>query len=471
MKHIPEETKLTTKDIFVSIVSASENNLKLQNFIKEDNEEPVQLCKLHDFFTGNFELSKITSLHLQNCDISNLPRDVQKLNLKQLILNHNKLKEVPSCLYSGLEMLEVLDLSHNLIETFDIEPACSHNIVSLKLSYNKIYNFPHWIMTCHCPKLIEIDYSANFLRSVNLPHKLSIKKLQMNNSQLLDVDFDFFKRIKTLEYLDVGNVVDKKLANNDNEFKDINKFFDKVKWKELKVLKLDHLLVSIIPEGLFWIVSLRELYLTYCDLSWIPREFQYLTNLKILDVSHNSICGIPQELSSLPNLTVVKAPFNIISSVADFANDLQVLDLYHNQLETFPNSIEQIEFIDLEQNYVDMSLHKSYETYGRKLNSFRQMLDDERTEGPKALPKESIIEPDYISSDGSVCQNHDFYDEDVLNERWDYEESVSVDRNRNPEITPSDDEWNGKEETIIKEKRTVKPWIDVNEDWIFSDVE
>nr|XP_015835048.1 PREDICTED: volume-regulated anion channel subunit LRRC8B isoform X2 [Tribolium castaneum] len=291
----------------------------------------------------------------------------------------------------------------------------------------------------------------------------------MNNSQLLDVDFEFFKRISTLEYLDIGNT-NCKLTKQENEFKDITQLFVKTKWKELKVLKLDHILVSIIPDGLFWIVSLTELHLSHCELSWIPPEVQYLTNLEVLDVSHNSICGIPKELAILPKLRIVKASFNLVSSVDDFTNELEILDLYHNELETFPNSIERIKFVDLEQNYVDMSLYK---TYGEKRDSFRQMLDDGRADGPRVPPTEvPSSDDDRLSSEGSVCGNDDFYDADLVDETWDYEEpNVNVGRVRNPEITPSDDEWTGREEIIIREKRTTKPWIDVNEDWIFSDVE
>ncbi|RZC43042.1 LRR 8 domain containing protein, partial [Asbolus verrucosus] len=442
-----------------------------------DDSKAIDLCKLNDFFSNNidFELSKISILELNNCDIIEVPRNIQKLNLKQLILTHNNLKEVPSCLYSGLKTLELLDLSHNFIKSFDIEPACSCTIATLKLNDNQIHNFPHWILTLRCPKLVELIYTNNNIVTLKTSHTVNIKKLEMCNCHLLDVDFQFLKAIKTLEYLDISN--NNPVSHNENRFKDIDQLFVQAEWKSMNVLKLNNLTISILPPGIFWIMSLSELHLNNCDLSWIPEDVQYLTNLRILDVSYNAVCSLPSQLCHLKNLEVVKAPFNNISSIRNFKNNLEILDLYNNCLETFPNNVDKIKFIDVEQNLFDTVCVENYNEYLEKCKQLRQMFNYTRMNGCKELLEESLpsgnYDKDSLNSESEECTEH--YQNQIYEvefENWD-EEKPKVFEQKNPEVTSSDDEWEGKED-INKDKENskfLKPYFDVNEEWIFCDAE
>jgi Leucine-rich repeat (LRR) protein len=454
-------------------VKTDENNVEVRNYNRfKGDSEGLHHCKLNDFFSNNidFEINKISVLQLDNCDISEIPHNIHKLNLKQLILTHNKLREVPSCLYSGLKTLELLDLSHNFIETFDIEPACSGTIKTLKLSDNKIRNFPHWILTLPCPQLVEVNYCNNFMVELKPTHELTIRKLELCNAQLRDSDCVFLKGIKTLEYLDVSN---DKSKRNYNRFNNVPKLFVRAKWRNLKILKANNVTVSILPQEIFRIATLTELHLINCDLSWIPEEIKNFKNLKILDVSNNTLCSLPAEVSSLENLSVVKAPFNYISLVAEFTN-LEVLDLYSNSLETVPSCMKNVCYIDLEKNYFDMSLHESYEKYKVKREQLRQMLDHVRTDGPRLLPVEENFVANLDSySEEFANSDNETYDVDTESECWDDEEPIKS-KERNSEITPSDDEWDAKIPTPTDHKhkpKSVPRHFEAHEDWIFCDVE
>ncbi|XP_063928952.1 leucine-rich repeat and death domain-containing protein 1-like [Zophobas morio] len=468
---------LQQADVALYIDAADEAHARLRNAAPTSPQELPHL-KLSDFATNNihFNLGNITVLEISNCDLTEIPHNIQKLNLKQLILTHNKLKEVPSCLYSGLSSLELLDLSHNFLTDFQVAPACREGIVKLKLSNNKIRDFPQWILSLSCLKLEEVYYSRNCVVKLDVSRELGIKKLEMGNCQLMDVDFVFLKRIKTLEALDISNDTS---SRNENRFKDINKLFSRTRWQKLASLNLNNVTLSIIPKGLFWLVSLKELHLVNCSLNWIPEEIEHLHNLRTIDISENFICSLPKQLTLLEELRVIKAHHNYISSVSRFHGDLEILDLYDNQLDSFTQCIDNITYIDLEKNAFDTSILNQPKNYCLKRDKLREVLNfHNRINGKIDLPEDDpeSCDEDYtcdLSFDEPDNNPPHYYHMEIEEECWDEEKPEEVVPSvTNPEITPSDDEWNGKVEIIYRKKLTnLSLQFDADEDWIFADVE
>lgn len=493
-------------------VQATETSLKIEPRSKSDETNERRNKQYHatsithyytslkiifhdDYLSHTFDLKKITELNLTNCDISELPQCVRQLTqLEHLCLSKNKLREVPTCLYSGLEHLESLDLSHNFIEKFDVEPNCSQTIKYLQLNNNQIYNLPLWIRSFQCPNLLELNYNHNQIRNLRCfspSYKLKLKKLEMRNCLLNDVDFGFFKNIKSLEWLDLSNDNDNHQSKNqDNKFLDIDNLFVRFTWNNLKTLKLNNLTLSILPPGILWIESIVELHLSNCDLSWLPAGFEYLINLELLDISDNHITSLPAELAGLNYLRIVKASQNQISSIPHFKNNLEILDLYDNYLDEFDlENLNRIDCLDLERNNFATSIFNDDwgALYRLKKDRYRLNVRNSRVDGPIAsdsrdshnyLPHSSSSMSDTESDDDTnapICADYLLVQYNPPEEDWEtYEVSpvkpeIAV---KNPLVSPSDDEWDGDSGVEVgRSSVSSKPAVKVyREDWMFCDV-
>ncbi|KAJ8973257.1 hypothetical protein NQ317_015702 [Molorchus minor] len=450
-----------------------------------DNTESLSIDYLFEYIIPEREseitidITKISVLDLSHCNLTALPIDCKKLNLKHLGLAHNELKEVPLCLYSGLKYLESLDLSYNSIELFDMEPECLPYIKIIKLNNNKFENVPKWFLMFKCTNLEEFNYSHNkskhykYLKgSINIS-RMKLQKLELINSRLIDEDYSLLKCYKFLKFLDISNE-DKAHINTFNE---LDELFVKPHWKELTVLKLNSLSLSIFPEGIAWMCSLAELYITDNSLSWLPDGLQYLINLEVLDISCNGIIAIPEFMLSLQRLRALLASDNFIQVVPDFAqmNNLKTLDLYHNSLDEITFNFTSIDSVDLEYNYYDTKGLENYCTYKEKVSRLRkEFRREERYNAPKIFEEQDSISP--ATSDSE--ENYEKWKGVVRTvpigieetENWDLPAKVKL---KNPEIDSIDDEWQGEDNNLRLSKSCeskTKIYIS-DDDWMFVDCE
>ncbi|KAJ8946666.1 hypothetical protein NQ318_019978 [Aromia moschata] len=349
----------------LEVRSHKSDNCDIENFISLDYLFdyliPERICDI------TVDISKIAVLELSHCNLTELPIACKKLKLKHLGVSHNKLTEVPLCLYSGLKSLESLDLSHNEIESFDIEPECLPCIKIVKLNNNKFSNAPKWLLMFRCTNLEEFNYSHNKAEHYNVS--------------------------KCLNYLDISN----EGTTFANKFDELDDLFVKPKWKEMTVLRLNYLSLSILPEGIVWIYGLKELYITNNYLSWLPDNIGFLTNLEVLDISDNAIVAVPQNIRYLEKLHTLLASNNSIDSVPDLSEmlNLKILDLYNNLLDSAVifNS-NTVELIDLGNNYCNTQNLQDYETYKEK-------IIEARYDGTKNYVKRS--------ESSSSCRSDDEY--------------------------------------------------------------
>lgn len=420
-------------------------------------------------------LLKITILDLSFCDLTELPRTLKLLHLKVLNVSNNKLTKIPSCLYAGgLGTLQSLDLSHNQITEFDIQPDCVTNLKYLKLNNNKFTNIPGWFLTFRCTSLEELDYSENKATHYNfLKHSckfktFSLKKLVLRNSCLNDSDFVWLRSLKHLEFLDISNGNFKFV----NKFKELSLLFTKPLWINLKVLNLSHLNLAFIPEDLFWITSLSELYVSYNLISWFPDGIEYLEKLEVLDASHNEIITLPDSISQLESLRVLIASHNKMDEIPQMPVNLEVLDVYENSITNIKiASLDHVKHIDLDCNYFDVNC----DNYYTKRDSFRTLYNQTSRISYVKVPK--YTEPyfsKYSSSDSdldySECEvgNHT---ENLELEKEDWNTEYVINSKKQSIIELSDDEFTGYSEV---QKLSLKPSIYLyceDEDWIFEDAD
>lgn len=421
-------------------------------------------------------LLKITILDLSFCDLTELPRTLKLLHLKVLNVSNNKLTKIPSCLYAGgLESLESLDLSHNQITQFDIQPDCVANLKCLKLNNNQFTNLPRWFLTFRCSTLEELNYSENKATHYNfLKHScnfqaLNLKKLVLKSACLIDTDFVWLQLLKNLECLDISNGELKFV----NKFKELSLLFRKPLWLNLKVLHLSHLNLAFLPEDLFWITSLKELYVSYNFLSWFPDGIEYLEKLEVLDVSHNELIILPNLISQLEGLKILIASHNNLDEIPQMPVNLEVLDVYDNYITNINmDSLDHVKQIDLDCNCFDVNCDEYY----RKRDSFRTLYKQtSRISYTKALKYTENYFSGSSSSDSDLeydeCEKVDNHTQnpELDKEDWNTEYIQSSKNQTTDEL--SDDDFTGYSEV---KKPTLKPSIYLyceDEDWIFEDAD
>lgn len=454
-----------------------------------DQENTDKILTLSEFFNNdNFaKLEKITVLELTHCQITDLPIAFENLNLKRLNLSRNNLSNVPACIYSGLNYLEYLDLGHNSIQVFDMPPGCLLHIKTIKLNNNLLYMIPKWIVTFQSINLEELNFSFNkasqytYHRNSYNMHFMKLNKLKLKNSQLIDDDFDFLKCLKNLEYLDISNKGDIFI----NKFHEVDNLFVKPKWKQLKILKMNNLGLSLFPEGVPWLESLSELHINENCISWFPDGIEFMVNLRVLNISQNSLVAIPDAIIKLELLEVLLASANNIEICPDFSKmvNLKTLDLYDNLLEHVQLNCDTLDSFDLDQNYISKLDFPNYDAKKKKLR-------DTFTKTEIRIDNQKLRYEDDITDSFKTCSDDDYGKDDVYGkdedtssfhtvlvnktifdeaEDWDSPDPIGQ---RHPDIDSEDDSWDGEEKRIVNKKVKVRKKVYVeDEDWMFQDVE
>lgn len=432
------------------------------------NETPIAIIvdsKLASVNNTTINTDAVTYLNLQFCDLKQLPQTLESLqNLRVLILSHNSLSQLPSCLETGLRKLEILDLSYNSIQQFEVEPKCHRILKSLIINDNNMANVPQWILKAKSFNLEKLIYNRNRITCLDCSvydksWNYRLKKLEMQNCTLLQRDLYFLKNIRTLEHLDISS--DNEVFGS-NSFVDLDQMFDNPSWlNRMQVLNLNGLSISILSNEVGLLKSLTELYLVKNELSWLPDTIKNLINLRILDVSFNSITHLP-DMANLKELRKLKISHNKLTRVFDLSllPKLQYFDAYDNEIDTVDGSLQYVESLDFEMNYFNTSNFEEEFDYHTKKEKLRNEHPS-RNNGMKEQPK---LVSDYDSSSSSEIYDSDSdidaannteykvnFDEDE--ECWD--KVIVKDPNYVRLCTSSDDEWDGRVRKPIKKTRVI----------------
>ncbi|KAL1506282.1 hypothetical protein ABEB36_005674 [Hypothenemus hampei] len=468
-----------------------DNNLEIKCCNSEEPPRKLELDHLFKCLQDRKwceDIRRIRVLNLSNCHLRELPKAIELPHLCDFNLSGNELTTVPSCLYyAGLTNIKNLDLSKNQIGNFDLEPNCVVNLQVLKLQENEFENIPSWFLTFRCTNLGELDYSHNgaehynFLKHSQNFNNMSLKKIILVNSCLIDSDLLWLQKFKKLEYLDISNELKiKPKRKTHNRFNNWNTIFLNPQWDNMKILKLNDVSLSIFPENIFWIVTLVELHVSNNVLSWLSSDIKYLENLEVLNVSNNELIVLPNEICLLSKLRVLKAASNLLEEIVPLPQSLEHLDFYDNNINTLDISIvEKLKFVDIDYNYVCMEkLDFDYEQYKSKRDQLRSMclqyIDRE------CFDKQAFLEN--IDSSDKSCESD--YEYGVVSpesssiensiippyENWD-DEYVSLHLRKNLDITLSDDEFN--EEVYTTTKKIHAEWCNLysDEEWYFVDAD
>lgn len=383
------------------------------------------------------DINKLITLTLTKCHLTYLPDCFEELRIIKLDLSHNDLTDVPSCLIKGLRRVQHLNLSYNSLYNFETELMCLNCIETINLEYNKIRTCPTWIFSSKCTNLKSFIFNCNLMRNcLQLAVCNHIESIQFSNCNLMQDHLSSFKTLPNLKCLQLGNLNDIYLIKKFNSFLNCDVLFIKPIWQHtLLILNLQYLNISFLSNDLCNLTNLKELNLMGNRISWLPETITNMKCLEILNISENMITFLPSDLCKL-NLKSLLAANNAIDYIPQLNDNLEVLDLYCNHIDTLLESFKKVKLIDLDDNYCSGDEIFDYQ---RKKCNLRTILNIYgRTDGVKIENCSSSN-----SSDNSYVPEEDlseglcYYYINDEQEVWDVEKVTP----NHSDVTPSDDEW------------------------------
>ena len=275
---------------------ANKNILSVKDILKDI---PVNTTILD--LSGN-KISLLENKTFANC--ANLK------NLQVLNLTDNQIKEIQKHAFSGLVLLEILDISFNyltgvtaLIPAYVQELCLNHNLITALA--NHTFSNPQKAVT----KMKKLLLQNNTIREIE---QLAFEGL--NNLKILNISYNsipfmakglvpaIFRPLKGLIELDIGNnTIDEStnMTYPDHILSDA---------KTLEILKMDGIANATFGPGFKELKNLTNLNLSglndYCKMHTLKNDtFRFLTSLKHLDISYCGLSAIEaQALSPLYQL-------------------------------------------------------------------------------------------------------------------------------------------------------------------------
>ncbi len=314
------------------------------NFIKYI---PEQIC----------EFKQLEYLHLSHNSIQFLNYELcnELSNLLELDLSYNKIQELPIFAHKNGKLQTI-----SLMEALMYNPEDSNlftfglkNLKKINLSSNRIQNaFLFTIIFSHCRCLVDVNLSSNAISSIKFESESTLQEnimlLKGRNASLL----------KELESVNLSNNqislsvdeenIDKKLLSLMLKFYKLAPNLKEFLYDQLNGLKLN--MPSIIDSSSFKFDDLND-------------EYELMINsLKVINLSNNNLYAIPEILFKMKNLKEIylngnfikKIPSNLLHSTRTVSlidgvkipqdlsliiENIETLELNDNKLEQVPENL------------------------------------------------------------------------------------------------------------------------------------
>ncbi|KAI8761164.1 malignant fibrous histiocytoma-amplified sequence 1 [Biomphalaria glabrata] len=282
------------------------------------------------------ECSKLTRLNLSFNHLSEIPAPIYRLTLlEELNLEHNYITTLEPSI-AQLSHLKVLNLNGSLLEEIPDELRRCKRLKELYLS-GKIYpsgtlkEFPECV--CGLPDLVVLDLSWQRIKKipdcVGSLRKLEALSLKWN--QLQEVSQDLRKCTK-LKKVDLSGAL-RLLATIPEALFSL---------EDLEELYLNDNYFTDIPEGVCGLVKLTQLCMKRNSLLRISDKFYQLRYLERLNLSDNYLDSIAPGIKRLKRLQVLELDNNKLTELPEevcLLEQLYYLGVATNQLTKLPESI------------------------------------------------------------------------------------------------------------------------------------
>ncbi|XP_055849821.1 leucine-rich repeat-containing protein 40 [Episyrphus balteatus] len=317
-------------------------------------------------------LRKLQCLYAQHNDIRLLPDFDGCVELQELHIANNFIKEVPGDLCSKLPHLKILDLRDNKIEKLPDEIALLQSLIRLDLSNNSINSLPNSLHTL--AHLVSLQVEGNPIKSIRRDI------LQCGTGRIL-------KTLRDRSQLDASTmpeVKDSALVGEENSIfpdkfkirktRSLNvamqnistipiKVFQDAQEEAANIVDLSKNRIEDVPEGLEKLVDCAtEIILSQNLISSIPVFMTQFSRLSRLDVSCNNLSDLPNEfggLAMLRELNIANNKFKHFPSCIYELQGLEILLARENQIEKIDASnsglgaLKRLATLDLRNNNIE----------------------------------------------------------------------------------------------------------------------
>lgn len=206
------------KKEFLNFFLACKPNMKLSSVegvhVHRKNKDDVDSLEISDslfHFTQDIfeQFTSLKKIRVKASGLSTLEPPLESVNLVRLDIEGNKIDNIPSGIFAGLENLEILSLDKN-----DIQELVSGSfdnllhLIELRMEDNLIKSLPERVFDS-LPNLKSLSLSKNLLGSLDgrlLSQNQMLTWLRFNdNRELREVDPELLDDLTSLTFVDFRN--------------------------------------------------------------------------------------------------------------------------------------------------------------------------------------------------------------------------------------------------------------------------
>lgn len=231
-------------------------------------------------------------LHLQNKGLSKLPKNINTLQIKEIILTGNNFHEFPDEVLN-MPKLEALLIGHNPVSKLPENLESLKNLKRLSINATQIKEFPSDLSALENLEAIELDH--NEITKVPEPILTlpNLKRLKLNNNDLRDLKF-IDRRLERLESIYLYS----------NQIKQIDCEIESlVNLKELLIFDNE---IDSIPDCIGSLTNLEKLEIWSNPIKYVTPNIQKLTKLKSMRMEKGNLTEEQMEeiIKWLPNAEI-----------------------------------------------------------------------------------------------------------------------------------------------------------------------
>ncbi|MCC9167684.1 leucine-rich repeat domain-containing protein [Pontibacter harenae] len=231
-------------------------------------------------------------LHLQNRGLSKLPKDINTLQIKEIILTGNNFTEFPNEVLD-MPQLEELLIGHNPVSKLPDNLESLKNLKRLSINATLIKRFPSDLSVLENLETIGLDHNEFKELPESILTILNLKRLGVNNNKLTNLKF-IDERLEGLESIYLYS----------NEIKQIDCHIENL--KSLKELLIFDNQIDSIPDCIGSLTNLEKLEIWSNPIKYVSPEIQKLTNLKSMRIDKDNLTEEQMEAirNWLPNCEI-----------------------------------------------------------------------------------------------------------------------------------------------------------------------
>lgn len=287
--------------------------------------------------------------------LDSIPDSMSQLSrLQRLNVSGNALRDFPGSI-RGLNQLQALDLSYNLIGLLPEWIGEFSGLQSIKIAKNNIKKIPFSFWKLN--KIWNVDFSGNRiceisdgignlrnLRSLNLSgNKISVlprRFSELSSLQSVNISANilglFPEEICSLSDLRSINLSENKISEIPDKIGNLSK---------VQYLNLSSNYINKIPDSIVRMVSLKTLNLSKNDLEDLPVALTGLKSLETLNLSGNKLKSLPDSFGNLSNLEVLRISNTSLEKIPDSIRNLKklrVLWLDYCEIRVLPEWLSEL---------------------------------------------------------------------------------------------------------------------------------